>query len=140
MPTLRALVESRIKDEVADFREVGGAAGLGNILAGRIAASGCYVYQEGSDAAANKMVNIVSQRETVQLAVVITVKNVQDARGGDADDVSQSLRDSVRAALLGWEPEGYEMIEKVGHKLISFANGYLITKDVYRTAHQLRSI
>jgi hypothetical protein len=141
MSTLRALVEARIAAEVTDFREVAGAAGLTNILQGRIAAPGCYVYQEGSDAATNKMANIVSQREVIQLAIVIAVKNIRDGRGGDADDVSQALRDSVRAALLGWEPDGgYEMLEKVGHKLVSFANGFLVTKDVYRTAHMIRSI
>lgn len=140
MSTLRALVEARIAAQVEGFREVAGAAGLTNILAGRIAAPGCYVFQEGSTAGANKLGNAVSQREVIQLGVVITVKNVQDGRGGDADDVSQALRDLVKTALLGWEPAGYEMIEKVDHKLISFANGFFITKDSYRTAHHIRSI
>jgi hypothetical protein len=134
------MIEARIRTQVTDFKEVAGAAGIANILSGRIAHLGCYVYQVGSEAGVNKMANIVSQREVIQLAVVITIKNVQDGRGGDADDASQALRDSVRAALLGWEPDGgYEMLEKVDHKLVSFANGFLVTKDVYRTAHHIRS-
>lgn len=141
MSTLRALVEARIGAQVTDFKEVAGAAGLTNILAGRIAAPGCYVFQEGSICSKNDRINAVSQREVIQIGVVITVKNVQDGRGGDADDVSQALRGSVLTALLGWIPSSeYEMLEKVDHKLISFANGFFITKDSYRTAHFIRAV
>jgi hypothetical protein len=138
--TLRAQVEARIRDEVPDLREVDGAAGIANIMAGRIADKGCYIFQKGSSASKNNLANRVSQRETIHLGVVLTVKNIQDARGADADDVSQALRDSIREKLLGWEPDGYEPLEKVDGKLISFANGNYITLDTYSTAHHIRSI
>lgn len=136
MSTLRQLIQDRITAKVSGFKEVAGAAGMANVLAGRLADPGCYVFTDSSDAQHNGHVRTVAQREIMQLTLVITCRNVRSARGADADDTSQALRDSVRAVLLGWTPTaGYEPLWKVDHKLISFANGFLTTADRYRTAH-----
>jgi hypothetical protein len=136
--TLRQLVQDRIAAKETDFKEVAGAAGMANVLAGRLADPGCYVFTDSSDAQHNGHVRTVAQREIIQLTIVITCRNVRSARGADADDTSQALRDSVRAILLGWTPAaGYEPLWKVDHKLISFANGFLTTADRYRTARMI---
>lgn len=140
MSTIRALIEARIKAQVTDFKEVRGAADLSNVLQNRVAAPACYVFQESDQPSKNNLVNAVSQRVVDQLAVVIVVRNVRDPRGSDAADVSEALRDWVRAALVGWIPAStHEQIEYAGSRLISFADGFFITKDSYRTAHFVRA-
>ena len=140
MINIRPLIEQRLREQIPAFREVAGAADLSNILQGRINDSSCYVFEERRMAAENAMANIIRQRISQQFACVVVVRNVRDARGGDAQDVSAELQQSIQTALLGWEPGStIEPLEYAGGSLVSFANGFFIWKESYKTAQTIRS-
>jgi hypothetical protein len=138
--TLRSLVEARIAAQVTAFREVAGSASLEEVLKGRLVDKGCYIFEEADAAGKNEVVQVTRQRVTVQLGVVLVVRNVRGDRGEDASDANKTLRDSVQTALLGYEfTGGYEPMEYIGFRLVSFANGFFITKASYRTRYFIRS-
>lgn len=48
------------------------------------------------------------QRVTARLAVVLVVRDLHDARGDAAADQAETLAETVRLALAGWQPDGAE--------------------------------
>ncbi len=141
MINIRPLIEQRLRAEIPDFKEVGGAASLANILQGRISDPGCYVFQERNSAANNDSVGATMQRVTELIAVVTIVRNVRDSRGSDAADTSQAFQANIQTALLGWQPHpSTDSMEFVSGALVSFDNGFLIWKDTYKTYQFIRSI
>jgi hypothetical protein len=140
MINLRPLIEQRIKDEVIAFSEVAGAANLENIIAGRISSPGCYIFKERSQPQGGDLIGATMQRVVLRYAVIIIVKNVRDARGADAADESDSLQESVRTALLGWQPcPEADPMEYADGALVSFANGFFIWRDSFQTYQFIRS-
>lgn len=141
MTTLRKLIEQRIASETICFKEVAGAASINNVMTGRLSDAGCYVFQESRKAGENNLVGLTRQRVTLTFAFIIAVRNVKDVRGGDAADACAVLQEAVQTALLGWEPDGAtDPFEYAGGALVSFANGFFIWKDSYRTAALIQSV
>ncbi len=140
MSNLRPLIESRIRAQIPDFKEVAGAADMANIMAGRLSDAGCYVFQERVVAAESNLIGATMQKLTVSFAVLIVVRNVKDARGSDAADASYGLQTSLKTALLGWCPDaGADPLEYGGGALVSFANGFFIWKDTFITHQFIRA-
>ncbi len=140
MSTLRQLIEARVKAQCADFKEVAGAASIGNVLNGRLSDSACYIFQETRKVSDSNLVNFTRQRVSLSFAFIIVVRNVKDARGSDAADACAALQEAVQAALLGWTPDSNsEPLEYAGGNLISFENGFFIWKDSYKTAQHINS-
>jgi hypothetical protein len=140
MENLRPLIEARIRAQVTDFKEVAGASDLQNITANRLSDPGCYVFEESVKIMANRTINSVTHMVTLQFAIVIVLKNVKDARGSDAADVSHGLQNSIRLALLGWKPHSTtDQMEYSGGVLVSFANGFFIWRDSYTTNQLINS-
>lgn len=138
---LRAEVETRIKAQLPDLREVAGAASLPSLLEGRLAAPSIYVIAEKRAASANPYGALaVSQRIEQTLLCVVVNKNVRDARGGDAADEADTLCAGLRTALVGWQPaSAIEPIDYLGGQLLAFPNQYHIWAERFRTAFYLRS-
>lgn len=140
MVNLRPLIQARISSQVTDFKEVAGAADMTNIMAGRLTDQGCYIFQERVTAEASVLINATRQRITINIAVIIVVRNVKDARGGDAADTSFALQSNLKTALLGWTPDdSADPMEYGGGALVSFANGFFIWKDTFTTHQFIRS-
>lgn len=140
MSNLRPLIEARISTQIPAFKEVAGAADMANIMAGRLTDSGCYIFQERVTATDSQLVGATMQRLTVAFAVLIVVRNVKDARGGDAADASYTLQAALKTALLGWAPDASaEPLEYSGGALVSFASGFFIWKDTFTTHQFIRS-
>ena len=53
--------------------------------------------------------NVVGQKIIVQVAVVSVVRNVADARGSEAYIELDAVRESIKKALAGWQPETGKM-------------------------------
>ena len=141
MINIRPLIEQRLRNEVADFKEVAGAADLVSVLKGRLADRGCYVLQEAESAGKNPLIGAVMQENVEHYAIIIVVRNVRDARGTDAADACHALRASAKDALLGWIPDdSCGALEKVSGKLVNFMDGFFIWKDSYQTYQFIRSI
>jgi hypothetical protein len=140
MINIRPLLEARLRAFVPELTEVAGAAGLASIAKARLSDGGCYLFQERIAASPNGMINATMQRLTETIAVLIVVRNVQDARGGDAADAVFALRALINAALLDWQPDpGADPLEYGGGTLVTFADGFLIWKDSYMTNQYLRA-
>ena len=140
MATLRSIVETRIKDNVTDFKEVSGAADLRTILVNAVNTPGCYVYRERNAARPNDRLNIVSQQRTEQIGLIIVTRNVKDARGGVNADESEQLCDLIQTQLLGYEPTGYTQLGYVSGDLVLLRDGLHFWRDVYRADKTIRSI
>jgi hypothetical protein len=137
---VRPLIQARIAAQIPAFKEVAGASSLTAILQGRLSESGCYIFREKNAPEANELVNAISQRVIVSIGLVIVVRNVKDAHGNDADDISFNLQNSLKTALLGWQPEaGSDPMQFGGGGLVSFANGYHIWKDTFITQQFIRA-
>ena len=140
MINLRPLIEQRIREQVPSLKEIAGASDLQSLLAGRLADAGCYIIPESDRASENSRVNAVAQRLVEQYSLIFIVRNLRDPRGADAADVCHALRLDALAALVGWIPDpACEAFEKVSGRLISFANGFYIWQDTYRTAQYIHS-
>lgn len=138
---LRPLIEDRIRLKVPAFKEVAGAADMTNIMAGRLTDQGCYVFQERITTTDSQLVGATQQRCAVYFACIVIVRNVKDARGADAADTSYNLQTSLKNALLGWSPDGNaDLMEYSGGALASFANGFYIWKDTFKTYQYIRDI
>jgi hypothetical protein len=147
MSTLRQQIETRIAASAADFtaaglrpfREVAGAAGIANILNGRVSAPGCYIYRARLRPGPNVYDDAVMQRVEAQFGIVSVVRNVADARQGDASDLAEAYSDVIQARLLNWSPDEYtEQFEFAGGQVVRLQNEYLYWQDLYRTASIIR--
>lgn len=82
---------------------------------------------------------MVSQRLTWQFGIVLAVKNVSDQTGGAAADDLETLRDSVKLAIVGWKhPDADRAAIFVRGNLISFDNATLWWLDRYQIQSHYR--
>lgn len=139
MINLRPLIEQRLKAETSGFSEIAGASDLPQLLAGRVSGTGCYIITESTRANTEVRYGI-NQRVEEQIAVITSVRNVRDPRGGDAADVSHGLRNQVLDALLGWKPhDNASGLIYVGGALVSFVNGFFIFRDSFSTWYTIEA-
>lgn len=140
MSTLRQQVETWIADAVPEFKEVGGAANLEALLAGRVSTPGCYVMTSKKQAQANQRLGGVVQQRIVTLGILIIVKNVRSASGLDASDEAEQFSDLVKNALLGKRFDGYQPLVAESGSLFKFFNGMLIWGDTYRAEQTIGAL
>jgi hypothetical protein len=147
MSTLRQQIEQRLSDNAAaftaaglkPFREIAGAAGIGNVLNGRISAPGCYVYRLRVRPGPNVYDDAVMQRMEEHYGLVSVVKNLHDARQGDASDEVQAYSEVIQGLLLNWSPDEFHaQFEYAGGQVARLQNTYLYWQDLYRTASIIR--
>ena len=137
--TLREQIETRIVSAQCGFKEVKGSGGLPDFQQQRVVAPGCYIFRARSQAGANERLNAVCQRVEEDIAVVVVTRHVGERGDSDGSDANAALCEAVSAALLGWEPDGYEPIIYRGGQLVSLRNGFFIWQELYRTARFIRS-
>lgn len=140
MNNLRPLIEMHIRASIPEFSEVLGASGLDNIISGRLTNRGCYIFKASTVASPNNVINAIAQKVTLTFAVLIVVRNVLDIQGGDADDDSSELQESLQSCLVGWSPDGMAApMTYGGGALVSFKNGLHIWKETFITQQYLRA-
>lgn len=138
--SLRTEIVAQLKAEATSLREVAGASSWAAVESSRRVSGGCYVFRSAARAERNSLDSLVRQRVDEQITLVVTVRNVADARGGDAADDAEALCNEIRAALLGWTPaSAMAPLEYVGGSLLSFADGFLHWAETYRTEHYISS-
>lgn len=131
---------TRLEGQVAELRQVGGAADLAVAAVQLRAMPAAFVAPLAERADPNEMVNALSQRVEQTIAVVLAVTNKADATGRAAAGELETLRASVRTALLNWLPPGAERpVEYVGGRLSAFDEQVLFWQDEYLTDFHLRA-
>lgn len=141
MTTLRKLVEDEVANAALGFQEVKGAADLKTILAGRVSTPGCYVYREQTTTRPNTTATrVLNQPRTEYIALLVTTRNVADARGGINADENEEYCDLIESALLGFVPdERYSPMEHGGGKLVLLANGFHYWREIYYSTRFIRT-
>ena len=127
------LVRERLEGELPDTIQVLAAGRLPSDPA-HLRPPALYVVPESAAGAANTLVNGVSQRVTETVAVVIAVGAVNAPLAADARADIETWRGEVRAALLGWEPEGATpVLYRNGELVVTGRNGLLVWAESYTT-------
>ncbi len=140
-PTIRRLIEDRIKSRVPGLRQVSGAADLESIRTNTITPPAIFVYRGSRDPTSNGLLSGVAQRVTESYAVVVITKNLRDARGAVSGDENEALCDRVGAALLGWQPNREcDELEYAGGRMTVMTGQLLVWTELYTTARHIRSV
>ncbi|RJF84872.1 hypothetical protein D3877_10370 [Azospirillum cavernae] len=104
----RASVVARLKAQAPSLRLVEGLAQLAALKQNppTNVQPAAYVVPVSETASDNRLANGVAQRNAVTFGVVLCVTDLSDPRGVDAGDALDRARGEIRAALVGWTPEG----------------------------------
>jgi len=134
-----ATVADRIRNQVAAFKMVEGAAGLETALKGGVRMPpACFIVPASEQpATVTQMSGAIRQRVYDHFDVIYAIKNAA-SRGG-SEGVDGDLRDvrmATLGALLGWEPTiNFGACEHESGTLISIAGGLIWWKDRLKTNH-----
>lgn len=81
----------------------------------------------------------VRQRVHETIAVVYAVENVLDRRGSGSRSAMDPIKTAVRAALLGWQPEGaLDPLSFVSGNQVAFRDGWQWWVDNFKTTYLSR--
>lgn len=138
------LVIARLKDQVPELQEVGGAADLAAMQKLRdfrtpsafvlLAMETPIPRQSGAPGAATR------QMVPVNFGVVVAVRNYRDNKGQAAADDLRPVLGRVRDALIGWVPPdlaGARDCQLVQGKVIDYDTDTLVWTDIYQTQHSI---
>ncbi|MCY3566675.1 MAG: hypothetical protein OXH27_10895 [Gammaproteobacteria bacterium] len=114
-----------------------GAASLARAQAGH-GRDTVYVVPLSENAPPSGVTGLTRQRATVRVAAVIAVSNLRDESGAAAATELELVRDAVRAAWLGWQPEGAgQPAEYRSGRLLTFADRTVWWQDEYETTYTI---
>jgi hypothetical protein len=130
----------RIKTLCPAFKVVGGVAEFDANLTAPPATPACYVVPQGETADQVQGMKFALQTVQVDFGVFFCLRNARDSNGQASFDDLESLRQSVREAIYGWQPVGATaLIRATGSQLFDFQPGLMWWQDGYQTAHHIRS-
>lgn len=99
-----------------------------------------YVFTLDEAAGVNPVAPDVHQRVAINVGVVLVVRNVADTKGAASSQDMDTLRNAVKAVLMGWVPAaGYDALERSRSHLLAFRDGHMWWQDGYTTAFYDRS-
>lgn len=138
------LVIARLKDQVPELQEVGGAADLAAVTMLRdfrtpsafvlLAVETPIPRQSGAPGAATR------QMVPVNFGVVVAVRNYRGNKGQAAADDLRPVLGRVRDALIGWVPPdlaGARDCQLVEGRVIDYDTDTLVWTDLYQTQHSI---
>ncbi|MDP2808641.1 MAG: hypothetical protein Q8O34_00665 [Rhodocyclaceae bacterium] len=135
-----APIIARIDAQCPAFKLVDGVAEFAALTGNPMATPACYVVPLSENDAGEDDLDAEYQRVAARFGVCLAAGNVRSAGGRDALDDLQSLRQSVRAALLGWAPDGFDMPVLFDRgELLAIKPGLVWWQDAYRTAYPIES-
>jgi hypothetical protein len=99
-----------------------------------------YVIELADEATANALATGgTRQRLTERLGIVLVVASLRDGRGAAASAALRTVRQAVRAQLIGWPPgPDHDPLGYVSGALVGAERGYVVWQDVYVTRSTLR--
>lgn len=127
---------------VGQVKSVGGSADFDAAADGAVATPAAFVMPISESAEENAYVSgLVSQRVQVEFAVLLVVSNRRDATGEAAMADLATLRQAVRASLLGWvpDPDSGSLMQYSSGRLLRLDDGRLWWADQYRVHTFIRS-
>lgn len=136
-----APIVDRIRAQCPAFKVVGGIAELDAALqASAPAMPACYVSPMDEQVTETLGANYTLQSVEIEFGVLIAVRNAKSSAGAESLADLDTLRQSLRAALLNHTPSGaMQPIRFTRGALIDFQPGLMWWQDGYKTAHHIRS-
>jgi len=133
-------VIDRLREQVPTLRIVGGGVDLAKLTT-TPATPAAYVVPLRDNPQPNRGVNAVIQTVEHRFGVLLVVRDVSKAQGEAAhDDALDELRQSVFAALLGWQhPDADGVLAYAGGGLQAFDGGVLYWAEEFTVDSQLRA-
>ena len=130
----------RIATQIPTLRVVSAAASLEQAIGDlKNQFPVAYLLAPGERANPNDTIGLISNRVEVSIPVLLGVRQVADMRGDQAFADMDTLRPSLKAALMNWEPAtGYDPIEYAGGRLMYYQDGLLLWADEFKTAYYAR--
>lgn len=130
-------VIAALRERVPVFAgRVGGAAEFENLEeTGKLPVPAAYVMPLDEKAEAQLDQTGYEQEVVEGFAVVVVLSNVPDERGQDAVATLPAIRAALFAALLGWDPTGYDAIEYQGATLLQMNRGRLYYQYEFKTSY-----
>lgn len=120
---------ARLRDRVAAFREVGGAAELDKAMTGHAVPPSAYLVLEGDDATPEQLrvVGAHQQQVKARFDVFVCERNVADVFGAQAAAAVRPLRTATLAALTGFTPDSSELspLDRTRSRLWHLADGVI---------------
>ncbi|MGB4498889.1 MAG: hypothetical protein WBI40_09325 [Methylococcaceae bacterium] len=99
-----------------------------------------FVIPMSEKAESNSLMNALSQRTTVQIGVVIAIRNFSDTRGESGHKQLEIVRSEIMEALLNWEPQNASTpTEFVAGQLAGYDNLTLRWNDIFQTQFYYRA-
>lgn len=137
------LLVDRLKSQCPLLKDVGGAADFAAAQEGlRNKVPAAFVVPLAEMATRNSAATmVVRQQVTQQVAVILAVSNLKDARGENALNDLHQVREQVFEKILGWAPPGTDSVmEFSGGRLLEMDNHVVWWQDDYVIDIQRRSI
>ena len=99
-----------------------------------------YVLVTSETADRNPLIGAHSQIVTTRFAVEIMVTNsTSPATGGEAQADLETVREEIKAALMGWQPTPeHAPCEFTSGQMVEFAGNLAIWRDTYTTSTEER--
>ncbi len=125
------------------LRRVGVAADLMSVLEGKLAdPTGPSAFVIGAGARGgvpDVLAGAFVQAVTETVAVVVTLRSIDNRAGDRAVDDLEALKAALRGALAGWAPPGsFDVLALSAERVVSFVPGFFAYAIEFTTSDQLR--
>ena len=98
-----------------------------------------YVIPVSATAGPNGLANGVRQRVEETIGVIILAAKLTDPRGNAAAQSIDAVSNTIRAALVGWQPGAiWEQTVMGDAALVDFDDGVVAWRETFSSAYQLR--
>lgn len=120
--------------------KVGGAADFQRAIEGVTALPAAFVVPLAESAGENDFeMNVVQQDVSALFGVVLAVRDISDAVGGQVQDALDALRVLVREALINWQPTpDMDPCTFAGGQVIGMRDQVLFWQDDFVTGYLIR--
>ncbi len=136
-------IATRLKEQATGLRKVGLAADLAAVLEGKLPdQTGISAFVLiGDERGGQASISAGSYIQPVQLsiAVILTFREISNRAGDKLVDEVEAAKAAVRAALIGWIPDGANGALRLVHGApVSFKPGFFAWGYQFATSTQLR--
>lgn len=138
------LIAARLAAKIPapDLLKVGGAADFQRALEGITTTPAAFVVPLAESAGENDFeMNVVQQQVPALFGVILAVRDISDAVGGQVQDALDALRVLVRDALVNWQPTpDMDPCIFAGGQVIGMRDQVLYWQDDFITSYQIRKL
>ena len=136
------LTVERIETTVSGFKLVGGAIDFqAAVESNPKAVPACFVIPMREQPGPSIAADILQQKVTVTIGVILVVRNLGDQIGAAAGADLEQLRRAVREQLYGWTPDPvFDPFERGMGQLLAFRDGHAWWQDLFTTSYYDRSV